>query len=324
MSPEFIDGGHIAQGEEILKIDPVDYELALADAESRLQQSRFELKEELGRQEVAKREWELLKVDNASQQEEELALRKPHLEAKKAAVAAAEASLKKAKVNLQRTTLVAPFNAMILERKVNIGSQSNQQAELASLVGTDAYWITVSIPVDRLRWVTIPGSQVRIESASGAVREGQVIKLLASLEEKGRMARLLVEVKDPLCRLPESTGLKPLLLGEFVKASVYGTELDSVFTIPRKALREGNVVWIATQDNKLDIRAVDVLWRDSEQVILRDSLSNGEALIISDINTPINGMDVNTGKGGPQKKPGMQKSNLTDKDIASKETKQAE
>ncbi|MDF7801624.1 efflux RND transporter periplasmic adaptor subunit [Pontiellaceae bacterium B1224] len=295
MSPNFIDGGILKKGESILTIDPVDYELALADAESKLETARFSYKQELGRQEVAKREWELLKYDDASDLEKELALRKPHLAADEAALKAAEAALKRAQVNLERTELTAPFNALVLDRNVNIGSQANLTSQLGELIGTDAYWITISIPVDRLSWVTIPGSSVEIQSMSGAVRTGTVIKLMGSLEEKGRMARLLVEVKDPLCLTPENADKKPLLLGEFVQTIIDGTELEEVFSIPRNSLREGSVVWIATDDQKLAIREVEVLWRDADQVLFRDGLNNGDQIIISDINTPINEMDVNTG-----------------------------
>ncbi|MDF7807701.1 efflux RND transporter periplasmic adaptor subunit [Pontiellaceae bacterium B12219] len=296
LSPNFIDGGILKKGEPILTIDPVDYELALADAESKLEAARFSYKQELGRQEVAKREWELLKSDDATELEMELALRVPHLAADEAALKAAEAALKKAQINLERTRLTAPFNALVLDRNVHVGSQANLQVQLGELVGTDAYWVTLSIPVDRLNWVSIPGSAVEIQSTSGAIRNGRVIKLMGSLEEKGRMARLLVEVKDPLCLKPENAGKQPLLLGEFVKVVIDGKELEDVFSVPRNALREGSVVWIATPENKLDIRPVDVLWRDAEKVIFRDGLKNGEQIIISDINTPINEMDVNTGQ----------------------------
>lgn len=295
-SPNFIDGGYLNKGELVLNIDPVDYELALADAQFKLENSRFAYKQELGRQEVAKREWELLKSDDATELEQELALRKPHLAAQKAELQAAEASHKKAEIDLERTKIHSPFNALVLKRNVHIGSQASLQTELAELVGTDAYWIQVSISVDRLSWVSVPGSNVQITSASGAKREGKVIKLMGNLEEKGRMARLLVEVEDPLCLKPENADKKPLLLGEYVRVVIEGRELSDAFTIPRSSLRENSQIWIATKDHKLDIRTIEVLWRDSEKVILRDGLNDGDLLITSDINIPINGMDVNTGQ----------------------------
>jgi RND family efflux transporter MFP subunit len=294
MAPDFIEGGLIGKGAEILKIDPVDYELALATAQSALETARFNHKLELGRSDVAKREWELLKSDSATEMEKELALRIPHLAASKAALEAAEARLEKADLDLSRTELRAPFNAVVLSRNVNVGSQASQQDVLAKLAGTDAYWILVSVPVDRLGWILVPGSRAMIISGSGAKREGRVIKLLGDLEEKGRMARILVEVNDPLCLQPENKAGNPLLLGEYVQTEIDGSELTGVYSIPRKALRENKQIWIA-DGGKLDIREVEVLWRDAQRALIRDGIANGETLIVTDLITPIHGMDVNTG-----------------------------
>jgi len=296
MSADFIDGGLLEKGAAILKIDPVDYRLARAETKSKLETARSAYKMELGRQDVAQREWELLKTNDATEQEKELALRIPQLGASKAALEAAEATFKKANLNLSRTQVSAPFNAIVLSRDVNIGSQATASSgRLASLAGTDAYWIKVSIAVDRLSWLDIPGSEVKVLSSSGAVREGRVIKLLGNLEEKGRMARLLVEVKDPLCLLPENSDKKPLLIGEFIRAKVSGRVLENVYSIPRNALHDDRFIWIA-QNDKLDIREIEVLWRDAQQVLVRDGLADGDQLIVSDMTTPIQGVDINTGK----------------------------
>ena len=292
ISPNFIDGGLLAKGEEAVRIDPVDYELAIAAAESALETARFNYKIELCRQDVARREWELLKTDDATEQEKELALRVPHLAASKAALEAAEASVENARLDLDRTSVKAPFNATVLSRNANVGSQAATQDVLAVLAGTDAYWIIVSIPVDRLEWIEIPGSRAAVHSFSGAQREGRVIKLLANLEEQGRMARVLIEVNDPLGLKPGNEEKNRLLIGEYVRAEIEGRELKEVYSIPRKALHNDKEIWIATEEGTLDVRQVEVLWRDGGRILIRDGLSDGEQLIVSDITAPIQGMPV--------------------------------
>jgi RND family efflux transporter MFP subunit len=295
IAPDFVEGGLIAKGSDILRIDPTDYELALANAQSALETARFNYKLELGRQDIARREWELLETDEANEQERELALRIPHLAASKAALKAAEARLKQARLDLQRTHIRVPFNAVVLERMANLGTLASPQNNLARLAGTDAYWVQVSIPVDRIGWVDIPGSPATVHSSSEAKYQGRVIKLLGDLEEKGRMARLLLEVQDPLGLTPVNAGKKPLLLGEYVRAEISGRKLDKVFTIPRQALRENSCLWIARPDGKLDIRKIKVLWRNAHNVVIQNGITDGELLIISDLTTPIDGMDINTG-----------------------------
>ena len=72
--------------------------------------------------------------------------------------------------------------------------------------------------------------------------------------------------------------------------------MQDVFSIPRNALRENQQIWIATSDEKLGIREVEVLWRDSARVIIQNGLTDGEQLIVSDLTAPMNGMDVDSGK----------------------------
>lgn len=298
--PEFAPGGFLAAGDEVLRIDPTDYELDIAFKKAQVADAAYKLKMEIGHQAVAKREWALLK-GNKSDKDAELALRKPHLEKARADLAAARAELKQAEINLERTRITAPFNAVVRERHVEVGSQVSIQETLADLVGTDEYWVKVSTPLDRLEWIQIPksaadaGSDVVIRYGTGAqVRTGTVIKLLSDLETQGRMARLLVSVTDPLDLSDPASGRAPLLIGEYVQANIRGRELTDVFRIPRIALRDGEKVWIADDDDALAIHEVEILWRDSDTVLFRDGFEAAPRarLIVSDIAAPVEGMPV--------------------------------
>ena len=198
MHPEFQTGGLLKAGEEVLQIDRQDYELAVIQAESAVVEAEYALQLEEGRQEIARREWAILNGDQpADALDKELALRRPHLRKAQADLAAARAHLKKARIDRERTRITIPFNAIVRSRSVEVGSQVTAQEKLADLVGTDAYWIEVSIPVDRLAWITIPrqtgetGAPARVRNQNGYVVSGRVIRLLSDLESEGRMARCL-------------------------------------------------------------------------------------------------------------------------------------
>lgn len=310
LHPEFIEGGFLKQGAQALRIDPEDYELAVAEKQSQFTNATYELKLELGRQEVAKREWELLNGETpAKGRDGELALRKPHLEKVQADLAAAEAELTQAKLNLERTVIRAPFNSVVRIKNVDLGSQVSVNDQLAELVGTDEYWIQVSIPVDRLKWITIPrtngdmGSEVRIfygnNSETTHERIGTVLKLLSDLEAEGRMARVLVSVRDPLGLKTLKAKRLPLLIGQYVRVEIQGRELKNVVRIARTALRDNRTVWILGDDGRLDIRDVDIVWRDTNTVLVKDGIKDGERLIVSDLTTPVEGMEVRmTGSSG--------------------------
>jgi RND family efflux transporter MFP subunit len=297
--PEFNPGGLLKEGEEIVRIDPEDYKLALEQKKSAVADAEYALKVEQGHQDVALREWELLNGNNpVAARDAELALRKPHMAKARADLAAALAELKQAELNLERTSIHAPFNAVVRAKHVDYGSQVSPQDPLAELAGTDAFWIRASIPVDRLSWITIPrrpeetGSQVRVFYRNGYTRTGTVIRLMGDLEEEGRMARVLVEVKDPVGLKPGHREMPPLLLGEYVEIEVEGKMLQNVYRIPRTALRDNSEIWIATEGVKLEIRNVETLWRDARTVLLRKGLQPGDRLIVSDLPMPVNGMPV--------------------------------
>jgi len=299
IDPEFTEGGFLRKNMKVLQIDPLDYELALARQQSAVADAEYAMKLELGHQAVAKREWELLSGDQPAQDmEKELALRKPHLDKARAELAAAQAELKTAMLDLGRTQIMAPFNAMVRSKSVDLGSQVTPQESLAELVGTDAYRIQASIPIDHLGWIQIPGqaggsgSKARIIYGQGHECMGTVTRLMGDLSTEGRMARILVEIKDPLGLNADDQDRVPLLIGEYVRVEIQGRKLDHVFQIPRTALRDNSSVWIAGENQTLEIRKVRPVWRDADIVLLQDGLNPQERLIVSDLPGAVERMSV--------------------------------
>ena len=110
------------------------------------------------------------------------------------------------------------------------------------------------------------------------------------------MARILVEVKDPLDLKKENKDQAALLIGEYVRIEIQGHELQNVFRIPRTAQRDNSMIWIANRASKLEIRRIETIWRDAETVLIRDGLEPDEKIIISDLAAPIEGMPVQVAK----------------------------
>lgn len=310
ISPRFVPGGRFAAGERILQIDPKDYELAVKQRESELAKIQSDLRLEMGQQSVAESEYELL-GHQVNQEDEELLLRKPQLAAARAAVSAAQAAYEQAKLDLKRTEVTAPFNMIVLSRNADLGSQVSAGAELASVVGTDEYWVQVSIPVDQLKWIEIPGVgrsegspvQVLHETASGGGQswEGEVARMMPNLEPQGRMAQVLVSVKDPLGLQKPLSERQPLILDSFVRVEIEGTQLDDVVRIERTSLRDGRDVWVMQPDGKLDIRKVAIAWSGNDHVYVSSGLADGDRLVITDIAAPVKGMALRTSQSASAK-----------------------
>lgn len=294
---EFQLGGFIKKGAVVLKIDPSDYRLAVARKKSEVISGQGALELEMGHQDVAKREWDLLNKGRPIQKEKSaLALRKPHLAKAKAVLAAAEADLKQAKLHLDRTVVKAPFNGLVRTKNVELGSQVSSQEQLAELIGTDEYWVQAALPVDQLKWIRIPrspgntGDPVRIVYQNGFERKGTVLRLLGDLAPEGRMARVLISIPDPLNIGSDSGQKPPLLIGEYVRIEIQGKSLSNIYRVPRNALRDNTHLWLLNGTNRLDVRAVETVWRSRDSVFIRDGLKHGEQLIVSGLSKPVPGM----------------------------------
>ena len=299
VNPHFVVGGLLKKGDEILRVDPQDYRLALTLAEARVKDAESKLKLLEAEAAAAKDEWKKLYGEEGEKNSDPpppLVFKKPQLEAARASLMAETAEVKKAQLNLERTRITAPFNALVRAKYVDTGSQVSGQEKLAELAGTDEYWIQASIPVDSLNWIKISqnpdgaGSKAQISYRDKYKREGRVIKLLGDLETEGRMARILIEIKDPLMSKMKESTQPPLLIGEYLHVSIEGKSLENVYRIPRYALRDNSRIWIASDKDKLEIRDIKTLWRDTESVVIKEGLEPGDRLIVSDLAAPVDGM----------------------------------
>ena len=306
--PDLIAGGRLEAGDTLLRIDPRQYEYRVQEQEAALVKAEFDLTVEEGRGAVARREWELLE-DSVEHTElgARLARREPHLEERRAAVQAARSRLEMARLDMDRTSLEVPFNAMVLEESVELGQLVNAQTPVATLIGTDAFHVRVSVPVDRLGLLSLPepdgddggGSVARVshETAAGPGGEppltGRVVRLLGDVDPAGRMARVLVEVADPLrTAASDSDPASPLLVGEFVRVELEGPVRPDVAQLPRRALREGEVVWVMDADDTLEIRRVTVALGTDTDVYVSAGLADGDRVVTSPLSAPVPGMPL--------------------------------
>lgn len=308
-NPELVPGGIIAEGDLVIQIDPLDYTLQVSERQAEVATAQYELEVEEGRQIIARQEWQLLERELLGDKvSKTLALREPHLRNSRARLEAAESRLATAKLAEKRTTIQAPFTGLVLEEFVEKGQFVGRQTAIATLVATDQFWVRVSVPLSLLDRIRFPdksegaGSPALIILEKGyggkpTVREGTLFKLLADLDPKGRMARILVTVQDPLdLQKLKTIGDKnekeggKILLDSYVKVRIDAGVLDGVYVIPREALREGDRLWLVNGKGLLDIREVTVLWRRVDEVLVDTHLEPDERIVVSRLQSPVPGM----------------------------------
>ncbi|MEM1282879.1 MAG: efflux RND transporter periplasmic adaptor subunit [Chlamydiota bacterium] len=303
LSPNLDAGGILKKDEVMLKLDPRDYVAAVEQNRAKVEKAEFDLIVEKGRKIIAEKEWTLL--DPSLKQGglgKDLALRIPHLREKESALQGAQSALQKSLVDLKRTVIKAPFNALVLQEFVEIGQLVGALKDIAKLVSTDEFRVQVSVPYDQLEWVKIPEKKGDIETPVTIVqdlgdndlvkREGHILRILGDLDPNGRMVQLLIVIDDPLNLHSKDSDKIPLLLGTYVEVLFEGPKIENVVEVPRLAIREGNTAWVMNKAGKLEIRKVEVISGDKHNVIIESGLEDGDALIISNLSVAIPGMDL--------------------------------
>jgi len=307
VSPHFIPGEFLKKGEQIIQLDPTDYELLVKQKENELEKAKFNLTLEKGQQAIAQREFTLLNTP-LDEQSKNLVLRKPHLALARSAIKAAEATLKQARLDLSRTRTVSPFNAIVLETNAHIGSwvsTFSTGTPLVKLAGIDSFWVIAALPTDKLSKIDIPsinssaGSKATIthSAAWGAQgsRNGTVKRLKAELEASGRLAELIIEVKDPLSQLAENKGAPALILGSFVRVEITGDTLHNVIALPDSVVHNGMQLWLLSEQNTLEVKTITPIWKGAEQVFIdAEQLPKNVRIISSNLSTPVQGMTLRT------------------------------
>ena len=113
------------------------------------------------------------------------------------------------------------------------------------------------------------------------------------------MARIIIEVDDPLCLDSGNEELPILFLGAYVKVEIEGRELERVYALDRSNLRDNNTIWLLTGDMTLEVREIEPVFKGTTHLLLRDEVEPGDKLIVSNIATPVAGMKVRPeGMGG--------------------------
>jgi RND family efflux transporter MFP subunit len=299
MSPALVNGGVFSKRDTLLRIDPVDYRLAvtLAKAKVKNAESNLQLAEEEAS--AAIEEWRLHGngVSETQSKPPPLVAKEPQLLAARAKLEADRADLEKALLNLERTKLTAPFDGRVSQENVDVGQYVSPGQSLATLYSTEAAEIVLPLEDEDLLWFHVPGftpdtgpsslATVRARVAGrGLSWSGKVVRAEGKLDERTRMVNVVVRVEKPYAKKP------PLPVGLFVTVDIKGLTLPNAVIIPRMSLHEDDMVWAVDKDGRLHFRKVDVARLQGDEVVVQAGLKDGERIVITPLKAVTDGMAV--------------------------------
>ncbi|MDE2583860.1 MAG: efflux RND transporter periplasmic adaptor subunit [Betaproteobacteria bacterium] len=262
------EGAPVKAGQPLFQIDRAPYEIALAEAKAKAEQTAREearLKGLLAHQAVSQKEYD----DAAS------------------ANAVAQAALRQAQLNLSWTTVTAPVSGISGRAVKSEGNLINttDASLLTSVYQSNPMWVrfglaesdTSSLPGGLLKPEMVSGVELILPDGSTYAHKGKINFLASTIDTTLGTQQLRAEFDNKEGQL---------LPGQFVRVRLLTGEREGVFLVPQAAViqtEQGHLVMLAGADNKVTPRPVETAeWRGKDWVITK-GLQPGDKVIVDNL-----------------------------------------
>lgn len=298
LSDQFASGFSVENQALLAKVDATNYQQALATAKVNLAEAKLVLLEEENQVAQAKLEWGQSGFEGTP--DSALVLREPYLTAAQTKVEQAISQVQVAQQDLEKTQVRAPFDAIIVNRNVQLGSYVQQGAEIATLYSKDK--LEIAIPLSANEWRLLPNLEslntkpwlVTLSSQENNQQwQARVERTTSHIDTSSRQRSIIVVVDNPLNQ-PQ-----PLYPGTFVKAQIEGKTLTGLWKVPASAISQNNTLWLV--DNKQVLKEVPakVLFSANQFSYVQPPKGETSAdVVIRPLNTYLVGMRVTAIKEG--------------------------
>jgi RND family efflux transporter MFP subunit len=286
ISPKFIPGGVFDAGEVLLRIDPTNYAVAVDQAEALVKQRQIE-------------------YDGASKLREQGYRAEAELASAAAALATAKAELVRSRRNLERTEIRLPYEGVVRSKEADLGQFVNPGTRLGIVFATDHAEVRLPLTDLDLAFVNLPTATEIAQS--GASEAGPAVTLTATqkgrlqswearivrtegvVDESSRVTYAVARIDDPYALHSNKV---PLPMGTFVSATIAGSRAENIIRVPRSVVRGSDELIFVDEDSKLRIRKVNIVRGDANFVYVDGGANVGERVVLTSLDTPINGMAV--------------------------------
>lgn len=291
VSPQFVDGNAVAAGAPLLRLDDTEYRAAVANAESALADARLALAEE--RAETRRGNAYRAQHSDADSSN----LRQPKMQQVEAQEAAAREQLKKARQDLARTEISAPFAGVIANKAVDLGQYVSGGSVLFELLGTEVAEVRLPVTAGDIGFIdhaaigTDAPPKVRLQAVLGSeaqVWEATLVRTERRVDPDMRTFNVIAEVKRPYDKSLHPT---PLVLGMYVDARIDGRLLPAGMRLPRNAIHDDRYVYLV-RDGQLKRQPIPIYRHEHDSVILTQGIEEGDRVAVNRLELMVDGMEV--------------------------------
>ena len=287
ISPAFNAGKFVNAGDLLLEIDPANYLAVIAQQEAQLASMQQALAQEAIRSDLAAQDW--TESGRTLESASDLTLRKPQLAAAQASVASAEASLQKAQLDLARTKIRAPFNAIVQSRSASPGNIVNSGSTLGKLIATEKAEVRLPLTATQVQRLHLNAptddrvsntpllATLKTSTQPNAQWTATITRTEPTVDLNNQVIFVIGEIAEPFAN-PQAF----LPIGSFVDATISARTIEDAYRIPNTALVEDHFVWIIDTDDTLQKLPVTRLIADGDDLLLHiQSITDDSALKIA-------------------------------------------
>jgi membrane fusion protein, multidrug efflux system len=308
-------GATFAADDVLLTLDPRDFDLALAGLEADVARAELALLQQRAEADAAIRAWTELE---GQRQADPLVTRAPQIRDAEAALAAARAALARGQLDRERTAVKAPFAGRVRSVHADLGQTVQAGQRLAVLLDDRVVEVRLPIPLADAAYVDLPlrgavpagdgpAVEVGAEFAGSTFRwQGHVVRTEGEVDRRTRQLTVVARVEQ------HGSGTNggpngghderpPLLVGQFVHATIHGRSVADALVIPRAALRADGSVWVVDAERRLRRRDVTVRRVEDDRVVLAGGIAAGDEVCVSALDTATEGMPVRVAAPEPQR-----------------------
>ncbi len=211
---------------------------------------------------------------------------KTDIQAAQSKLQVSRAEVANAQIMLGYTNLVAPFDGIVTQRKVDRGhyvqpAGNNNAAPLLTIANVSKVRVLVSVPESEAGWVTAsqsnstPGDSVTISAPSlpGGKLEARVTRTSAQLDQQSRTLLTEMELDNADHKL---------LPGAFVTAKILLEQRENVLTLPTSAIVKTNdgIHCCIVVDKSIQHRPIELGLRVGEEVEIKSGLDGTETVVL--------------------------------------------
>ncbi|MFK8053771.1 MAG: efflux RND transporter periplasmic adaptor subunit [Woeseiaceae bacterium] len=300
INPAFRDGGFFEKGDVLVSLDDRDYTADVSIAEATLLEARQAVAEAEARSAQALIDWERLGNEGDAPP---LVLREPQLQAARARLVSAEAAVTKAKLDVERSKIRAPFAGRVLRQTVDLGQVVGINTTLGEIYATDVVEVRLPLRNSDLRFIDLPeqfrfdeggatdGAVVQFSSdlGAGGSWQGQLVRTEGAIDPTARQLYVAAQIRDPYRR--GIAGATPLKIGQYVTATIDGMTIEDTLVVPNENIYQGTYVYVVS-DGVLDRRKIDVTWQNDVESVVAGGIVAGEKLVTTPLGQVTSGTRV--------------------------------